>query len=164
MPQDNDTQVPELRKQMRAGRTPLIEACRTTWQQFYIANKGLTRKYDELREQVGLLQNEFLAKGKQLKDSRKTSSLREERGDSTATIPLFEVLSQQAKAVSEPIDKELPKLHKLDEPVAKQYAAYQEALGKYNAYTATWRGRLPDQDLSGRALELALESVEKALR
>ncbi len=127
----------ELRKQMREGRTPLIEAVCTAWQKFFIANKGLSRKTDELREQVGLLQNEFLAKGKQLRtSSHKTTSLRDQRDSSATAIPLFESLSAQAKAVSELIDKELPKLNKLENPVADAYEAYRQAFVLYREYMA----------------------------
>jgi hypothetical protein len=165
MPQDLEAQSRELRKKMREGRQPLIEAVCHAWQKFFIANKGLSRKTDELREQVGLLQNEFLAKGKQLRNSaRKTTSLREQRDSSEGAIPLFESLSAQAKAVSELIDKELSKLQKLEAPVAQAYEAYQQAFLAYREYMASWRGRLPDDDLTDRSLELALDAAEKSLR
>ena len=34
----------------------------------------------------------------------------------------------------------------------------------YNAFMATWAGRLPESDLNGRALELALTEIERSLR
>lgn len=162
---DFDAEARELRRQMREGRTPLIEAVCSAWQKFFIANKGLARKTDELREQVGLLQNEFLAKGKQLRStSHKTTSLREQRDSSETAIPLFESLSAQAKAVSELIDKELPKLNKLESPVADAYEAYRQSFIVYREYMANWRGRLSDEDLTDRSLEVALDQVEKSLR
>ncbi len=155
----------ELRRQMREGRAPLIEAVCAAWQRFFVANKGLVRKTDELREQVGIMQNEFATKGKQLRNSsRKTISLREQRDTSDTAIPLFEVLSTQAKAVSELIDKELLELVKLERPVADLYELYLLELTKYREYMAGWRGRLSDDDLTDRSLELALDQVEKSLR
>ncbi len=165
MPLDLEIQNREYRRQMREGRQPLIDAVCAAWQKFFIANKGLSRKTDELREQVGLLQNEFLAKGKQLRStSRKTTSLREQRDSSETAIPLFEGLSAQAKAVAELIDKELPKLQKLERPVAEAYEAYQQAFIAYREYMAGWRNRLSDEDLTDRSLEVALDQVEKSLR
>jgi chromosome segregation ATPase len=162
---DFDAEARELRRQMREGRTPLIEAVCAAWQKFFIANKGLSRKTDELREQVGLLQNEFLAKGKQLRStSHKTTSLREQRDSSETAIPLFEGLSAQAKAVAELIDKELPKLTKLENPVANAYEAYRQSFIAYREYMANWRGRLSDEDLTDRSLDVALDQVEKSLR
>jgi len=37
-------------------------------------------------------------------------------------------------------------------------------LGVVESYMASWRGKLPDSDLSGRALELALTEIERSLR
>ncbi|MFL5658465.1 MAG: hypothetical protein ACJ8CB_30305 [Ktedonobacteraceae bacterium] len=50
------------------------------------------------------------------------------------------------------------------EPVGELFSAYQQALANYEAYMASWRGKLPDSDLSGRALELALTEIERSLR
>jgi hypothetical protein len=55
-------------------------------------------------------------------------------------------------------------LVKLYEPVGELYATYQKAIADYEAYMASWRGKLPDSDLSGRALELALTEIERSLR
>ncbi len=76
----------------------------------------------------------------------------------------YKELSKQAKTVSTLIDKELPNLVQLYEPVGELYAKYQEAMNTYQAYTAQWVGRLPDSDLHGRALELALQEIERSLR
>lgn len=68
------------------------------------------------------------------------------------------------RLVSSLIDKELPNLIKLYEPVGELQAAYQQAMDAYNSFIATWVGRLPESDTNGRALELALTEVERALR
>jgi len=150
---------------MREGRAPLIEAGRATYQQFYVANKGGARKVEELREQVAMMGSEFAAKVKLVRDSsRKMSSLREKRDSTKAIIPMFQALSDQAKALSELIDKEVPNLTKQDEPIDKLYAAYQRALADYRKYMESWKGKLPESDLNGRALEIALDVVEKSLR
>jgi hypothetical protein len=60
--------------------------------------------------------------------------------------------------------QELPNLVKLYEPVGELYAKYQEAMDAYSAFMATWVGRLPESDLNGRALELALQEIERSLR
>src|SRR5712691_7386517 len=162
MPQD-DTQetreLKELRRQMREGRTPLIEAVRSAYQPYLIAMKGWERKNAELREPVGLLSNEFSVKGNQLRQSSRNA----QKGGA-GMVELYRELAKQAKAVSSLIDKELPNLAKLYEPVAELHAAYQQALRTYEEFMASWRGKLPDGDLSGRALELALEPIERSLR
>ena len=166
MSTDSDIQAGrDLRRQMREGRQPLIEAVCAAWERFLLLNKGAVRKADELRDQVGSMQNQFAAKGKQLRNySRKTASLRERRDSSEGAIALFEALGAQAKAVGELIDKELPKLLKLEKPVEEAYEAYQQSMIAYREYMASWRGRLPDDDLTDRTLELALDGVEKSLR
>lgn len=159
MPQDDSPETRELRRQMREGRTPLIETIRAAYQPYLLARKGWERKNSELREQVGLLSSEFSTKGKQLRESSRKSA------DSGAgMVDLYRDLSRQAKAVSSLIDKELPNLIKLYEPVGELYARYQEAMNAYKAYMATWAGRLPESDLNGRALELALQEIERSLR
>ena len=66
MPQDQETLEKELRRQMREGRTPLIQDDREAYSPFLLAKKGWERKNAELREQVGLLSNQFSTKGRQL--------------------------------------------------------------------------------------------------
>jgi len=159
MPQDQETLEKELRRQMREGRAPLIQAVRDTYEPFLLAKKGWERKNAELREQVGLLNNQFSTKGKQLRESSRKST------DSGAgMVDLYKDLSKQAKAVSTLIDKELPNLVKLYEPVGALYAAYQQAMDAYSSYMAQWVGRLPESDLNGRALELAVQEIERSLR
>jgi hypothetical protein len=123
------------------------------------ARKGWERKNSELRDQVGLLSSEFSTKGKQLRESSRKST---ESG--AGMVDLYKELGKRAKAVSTLIDKELPNLVKLYEPVGELYTTYQEALDAYNAFMATWIGRLPESDLTGRALELALQEIERSLR
>ena len=159
MPQDQETLGKELRRQMREGRTPLIQAVRDAYQPYLLARKGWERKNSELREQVGLLSSEFTTKGKQLRESSRKST---DSGE--GMVELYKDLSKQAKAVSKLIDTELPNLVKLYEPVGELYAKYQEAMSAYEAYMAQWMGRLPDSDLNGRALELALQEIERSLR
>ena len=159
MPQDQESQEKELRRQMREGRTPLIEAIRASYQPFLLAKKGLSRKNDELREQVAILNNAFSASGKQLRESSRKS-----QDSGAGMVDLYKELSKQAKAVSTLIDKELPNLEKLYGPVGDLYAKYEKAMADYGAYVATWKGRLPESDLNGRALELALQEIERSLR
>lgn len=161
MPSDEtqERELKELRRQMREGRTPLIEAVRSAYQPYLIAMKGWERKNSELREQVGLLSNEFSVKGNQLRQSSRNA----QKGG-VGMVELYRELARQAKAVSSLIDKELPNLAKLYEPVAELHAAYQQALRTYEEFMASWHGKLPDGDLSGRALELALEPIERSLR
>jgi hypothetical protein len=66
MPQDQETLEKELRRQMREGRPPLIQDVRKAYSLFLLAKKGWERKNAELREQVGLLSNQFCTKGRQL--------------------------------------------------------------------------------------------------
>jgi hypothetical protein len=74
MPQDQDTLEKELRRQMREGRAPLIQAVRDTYEPSLLVKKGWERKNAELREQVGLLNNQFSTKGKQLRESSRKST------------------------------------------------------------------------------------------
>jgi hypothetical protein len=144
---------------MREGRAPLIQAVRDAYEPFLLAKKGWERKNAELREQVGLLSNQFSSKGKLLRESSRKST------DSGAgMVDLYKDLSRQAKAVSALIDKELPNLVKLYEPVGELYAVYEKALAAYENYMNSWKGKLPESDLSGRALELALTEIERSLR
>src|SRR5437588_6991166 len=126
MPQDQETLEKELRRQMREGRAPLIQAVRDTYEPFLLAKKGWERKNAELREQVGLLNNQFSTKGKQLRESSRKST---DSGE--GLVDLYKALSAQAKAVSKLIDAELPNLVKLYEPVGELYAKYQEAMNAY---------------------------------
>jgi hypothetical protein len=161
MPSDDtqERELKELRKQMREGRTPLIQAVADAYKPYLLAMKSWERKNAELREQVGLLSSDFTTKGAQLRASARRAT---EGG--SHLVELYRELAKQAKAVSGLIDKELPNLAKLYEPVSELHAAYQQAMSAYEAYMATWKGRLPDSDLSGRALELALEPIDKSLR
>jgi hypothetical protein len=79
-------------------------------------------------------------------------------------VDSYKALAKQAKAVASLIDKELPKLIVLYNPVGELYDSYQKALQAYNQYMDTWKGRLPDSGLSGRTLELALTEIERSLR
>ncbi len=157
MAQD-ETKEKELRSEMRKGRTPLIEAVRSAYKPYLIALKGWERKNSELREQVGLLSSDFSEKGKSLR-----SGSRSQEGG-LGVVELYKELGKQAKAVSSLIDKELPNLIKLYEPVGELHAAYQQAQDAYETYMSTWEGRLPQSDLNGRALELALTEIERSLR
>jgi hypothetical protein len=159
MPQDQETLEKELRRQMREGRTPLVQAVRDAYQPYLLTRKGWERKNSELREQVGLLSSEFSTKGKLLRESSRKST---DSGE--GMVDLYKELGKQAKAVSTLIDKELPSLVKLYEPVGELFAVYQQAMDAYNAYMAQWVGRLPESDLNGRALELALTEIDRSLR
>lgn len=159
MAEQTETQEKELRKQMREGRAPLIEAIRATYQPFILAKKGWSRKNDELREQVALLNNQFSASGKQLRESSRKS-----QDSGSGMVDLYKDLSKQAKAVSSLIDKELPNLEKLYGPVGDLYAKYQQAMDAYTKYMKGWEGKLPESDLNVRALELALQEIERSLR
>lgn len=159
MPQDQEALEKEWRRQMRAGRTPLVEACRDTFQTYLIAMKGWQRKNAELRESVGILSSDFSVKGKRLRETARNA---QEGG--SGTVDLYKELAKQAKAVSTLIDKELPNLIKLYEPVGELYVAYEQATAAYEAYMAQWQGKLPQSDLNGRSLELALDQVERSLR
>lgn len=159
MPQEESLEVRELRSEMRKGRLPLIEAIRSAYKPYLIAMKGWERKNAELREQVGLLSSDFSEKGRVLR-----SSARSAQEGGLSVVDSYKELSKQAKAVASLIDKELPNLTKLYEPVGDLYAFYQQAVAAYESYMDSWRGRLPESDLSGRALELALTEIERSLR
>jgi hypothetical protein len=159
LPQNDTPEVKELRRSMREGRAPLLDAIRDSYPPYLLARKGYNRKHEEVREQLGLLNSTFSASIKKLRESSRNTD------DSGAgMIALYEAMSQQAKAVATFIDKELPGLRKLFEPVAKAYAAYEGALDAYNKYMQQWVGKLPESDLSGRALELVKQDIEKSLR
>ncbi len=148
MPQDSD-QEKQLCSQMREGRKPLIEACRTAYQKYLIAQKSWGRQNDVLREQVGLLSSEFGSKGKQLRDPSRTG---------TDMVEAYKALSEQARAVSALIDKELPNLTKLYDPVGKLHAQYKQALADYETYMAQYKGKLPDGDLNRTCLARSREN------
>jgi hypothetical protein len=159
MPQDQDTLEKELRRQMREGRTPLLDTIRFTYQPYLLAWKSWQRKNSELREQVGLLNSTFNASAKHLRNSSRNA---QESGG--AMVDMYRELSKQAKAVSALIEKELPNLVKLYEPAGELYTAYEQALHAYQQYMSQWQGRLPESDLSGRALELVIDEINKSLR
>ncbi|HLX57999.1 MAG TPA: hypothetical protein VKR83_13335 [Ktedonobacteraceae bacterium] len=159
MPQEESGEVREFRRQMRAGRAPLLEALKQAYRPYLLAKKSLDRKNSEIREQVGMLSSEFDEKCRLLRESSRKADT-----NPAAVIDLYKGLSQQATAVAVLIEKELPGLTKLYEPVAKAFAAYEKALKAYNDYMQQWVGKLPESDLSGRALELALDPIEKSLR
>jgi hypothetical protein len=156
---DQESQEQKLRSEMRKGRTPLIADVRSAYKNYLIAMKGWERKNAELREQVGLLSSEFSEKGKALRAGSRSLA---EGG--LGIVDVYKELAKQAKAVSSLIEKELPNLVKLYDPVGELYDAYQLAQQAYNQYMESWRGRLPESDLSGRALELALTEIERSLR
>jgi hypothetical protein len=79
-------------------------------------------------------------------------------------VALYKAMSKQAKDVAAFIDKQIPELEKLYEPVGKLYAAYQGALDAYTKFMEQWKGKLPESDFSGRALELVQTEIEKSLR
>src|SRR5436309_12528877 len=157
--QEESQEIKELRGEMRKGRLPLIEAIRSAYKPYLIAMKGWERKNAELREQVGLLSSDFSEKGRVLRPSARSA---QEGG--LSVVESYKELAKQAKAVASLIDKELPNLVKLYEPVGELFAKYEQATSDYNAFMATWTGRLPESDLNGRALELALQEIERSLR
>lgn len=159
MPQEESQDIKALRRQMREGRAPLLQAIRETYPSYLLARKGLERKNSEVREQLGLLNNTFSANIKKLRESARNTD-----NSGEGMILLYEEMSKQAKAVAEFIDKEMPGLQKLFKPVAEKFAGYSGAVEAYNLYMATWVGKLPDGDLSGRALELVKQEIEKSLR
>ncbi len=160
MPQDQqEAQEKELPSQMRAGRTPLLEAIRETYPPYLLARKSYNRKHEEVREQLGLLNATLSTSITKLRQSSRNN---EDSGE--GMIASYEAMSQQAEAVAALIKKELPGLRKLFDPVAKAYATYQKAIDAYNTYMEGWNGRLPESDLSGRALELVKQDIEKSLR
>lgn len=87
------------------------------------------RKNAEIREQVGLLSSDFREKGWLLRSSSRSS---EEGG--LGVVDSYKEHSKQANAVSSLIDKELPNLVKLHEPVGELHAAYQKAVADYETY------------------------------
>jgi len=141
---DQESQEQKLRSEMRKGRTPLIADVRSACKAYIIAMKGWERRNAELREQVGLLSSEFSEKGKALRAGSRNLA---EGG--LSIVDMY---------------KELPNLVELYDPVGELYDAYQITLQAYNQYMQTWVGRLPESDLSGRALELALTEVDRSLR
>ena len=159
MPQDESQEVKDLRRQMRDGRAPLLEAIREAYPPYLLARKGLERKNSEVREQLGLLNNTFTGSIKKLRESAKNT---DDSGE--GVLLLYEEMSRQAKAVADFIDKELPGLRKLFKPVGEKYAAYAGALDAYNQFMQQWGSKLPESDLSGRALELVKQEIEKSLR
>ncbi|HXH26705.1 MAG TPA: hypothetical protein VNG90_02330 [Candidatus Acidoferrum sp.] len=159
MPQTESQEIVALRKQMRAGRTPLLEAVREAYPGYLLARKAYNRKHEEVREQLGLLNATFATSIKKLRESSRNTA---DSGE--GMIVLYETMMQQAEAVAAFIKKELPGLRKLFEPVGKLHTAYQGTIDAYNAYMAQWVGKLPDGDLSGRALELVQTEIEKSLR
>jgi len=152
-------EVKESRRQMREGRTPLLDTIRESYPPYLLARKAYNRKHEEVREQLGLLNSSFSTSITKLRSSAKNTD------DSGASmIVLYETMAQQAEAVAAFIKKELPGLQKLFQPVSKAYAAYEGALDAYTKYMQQWVGRLPESDLSGRALELVKQDIEKSLR
>ncbi|HEU5377796.1 MAG TPA: hypothetical protein VFV38_20425 [Ktedonobacteraceae bacterium] len=159
MPQDETAEVKELRKKMREGRAPLLQAIREAYPSYLLARKGLERKNGEVREQLGLLNATFSGSIKSLRESAKNT---DDSGE--GVLLLYGEMSKQAKEVAAFIDKELPGLQKLFKPVSEKYAAYAGALEAYNQYMQQFAGKLPESDLSGRALELVKQEIEKSLR
>jgi hypothetical protein len=160
MPQDQETpEVKDLRRAFREGRTPLLEAIREAYPPYLLARNGLERKNSEVREQLGLLNNTFDGSIKKLRASARNT---DDSGE--GVLLLYQEMSRQAKAVADFIDKELPGLQKLFKPVSERYAAYAGALDAYNQFMQQWQGRLPESDLSGRALELVKQEIERSLR
>jgi len=144
---------------MREGRAPLLQAIREAYPMYLLARKGLERKNSEVREQLGLLNNTFSGSIKKLRESARNT---DDSGE--GVIVLYQEMSKQAKAVAAFIDKEVPGLTKLFEPVAKAFAAYDGALDAYNTYMQQWVGKVPEGDLGGRALELVKQEIDKSLR
>ena len=160
MPQHDEPQeIKDLRRTFRDGRTPLLEAIRATYPPYLLARKSLERKNSEVREQLGLLNNTFDGSIKKLRASARNT---DDSGE--GVLLLYGQMSEQAKAVAAFIDKELSGLQKLFKPVSERYAAYTGALDAYNQYMQQWAGKLPESDLSGRALELVKQDIEKSLR
>jgi hypothetical protein len=156
---DEPQEIKDLRRTFRDGRTPLLEAIREAYPPYLLARKALERKNSEVREQLGLLNNTFDGSIKKLRASARNT---DDSGE--GVLLLYQEMSRQAKAVADFIDKELPGLQKLFKPVSERYAAYVGALEAYNQFMQQWVGRLPESDLSGRALELVKQEIEKSLR
>ena len=133
MPSEESQNVKELRRQMREGRAPLLQAIREACPTYLLARKGLERKNSEVREQLGLLNTTFSGSIKKLRESARNT---DDSGE--GMIVLYEEMSKQAKAVAAFIDKELPGLRKLFDPVSKAYAAYEGALDAYNKFMQQW--------------------------
>ena len=144
---------------MREGRAPLLETVRQAHPPYLMARKGLERKNSEVREQLGMLNATFTASIKKLRESAKNT---DDSGE--AVLLLYAEMSKQATAVAAFIDKELSGFQKLFKPVSEKFAGYQGAVEAYNAYMATWFGKLPEADLSGQAFELVKQDIEKSLR
>jgi hypothetical protein len=157
--QDETPEIKKLRSEMRAGRQPLLQSIREAFKPYLLARRALERQNSAIREQVGLLSSDFDGKAKQLRESsRKTGE------NPVSVIELYKELSQQAKGVGALIDKELPSLQKLYEPVAKAYAAYEGSLDAYHKFMQQYVGKLPAGDTNGRALELLQTEIERSLR
>ena len=159
MPQEESQEIKELRRQMREGRAPLLDAIGKAYPPYLLARKSLERKNSEVREQLGLLNSTFAGSIKKLRESARNT---DDSGE--GVLLLYQEMSRQAKAVAAFIDKELPGLKKLFEPVSEAYAAYVEALEAYTKYMQQWVGKLPESDLSGRALQLVKQEIEQSLR
>jgi len=159
LPQDESQETKDLRRQMREGRTPLLQTIKEAYPPFLLAKKALGRKNAEVREQLGLLNRNFAGSIKTLRESDKDSN-----GSGEEVILAYQEMAKQARAVADFIDKELPGLQKLFKPVGDKYAAYGGALEAYNTYMQQFVGKLPDGDTSGRALKLVQEEIERSLR
>src|SRR6266567_4022787 len=144
MPQDDSPEIREARRQMREGRTPLLDAIREAYPPYLLARKGYNRKHEEVREQLGLLNATFSTSIKRLRESSRNN---EDSGE--GMITLYETMSQQAENVVAFIKKELTGLKKLYEPVGKLHATYQHTLDTYHTYMDSWKGKLPESDFSG---------------
>jgi chromosome segregation ATPase len=157
--QDESPEIKDLRKKMREGRQPLLQVLKQAYKPYLLARKGLERKSAEIREQVGMLSSEFEEKSKQLYElSKKPDS------NPATVVEMYKELSQQAKGVAALIDKELPSLEKLYQPVAKAFAAYEATLDAHNQFMQPYIGKLPKGDTDGRALQLAKQEIEHSLR
>ena len=159
MSQDESPEVKDLRKKMRDGRQPLLQALKQAYKPYLLARKGLERKNAEIREQVGLLSSEFEEKSKQLYELSKKSD-----SNPATVVEMYKELSAQAKSVAALIDKELPSIEKLYQPVAKAFSAYEGTLDAYNQFMQPYIGKLPKGDTDGRALQLAKQEIERSLR
>jgi hypothetical protein len=120
--------------------------------------KGSERKNAELRERVGLLSSDFSEQGRVLRSDARSAQKRELR-----CCRVVQGAGKTGEGYRLSIDEELPNLIKLYEPVGDLQATYQQALANYETYMASWRGKLPDSDLSGHALELALTEIERSM-
>ena len=91
MPQEETQETRELRRQMREGRTPLLEAIREAYSPYLLARKSLERKNSEVREQLGLLNSTFAASIKKLRESARNT---DDSGE--GVILLYQEMSKQA--------------------------------------------------------------------